>query len=321
MSGFDTFLGNEQLISRLERDISSGRMAHAYIIEGAKGCGKRTLAKLICCALSCSGSDVPCMKCISCDKIGRDQSPDVTFVLPDKGRVQLGVDVIRRLREDAVFAPIDLAKKFYIIPDAESMNDQAQNALLKILEEPPAHVMFLILTSSADELLSTVRSRAPVLRVEALSDELVAERLKATDEAAQKLAASDPDAFGAAIKLSRGSLGRAAELVKNSSGEAFALYKTAEQYMELISTRKNAMDDVSFYEFASKLTGVKQREEFAAVVSLLADAARDLVNAKLTNNPTPMFYTSADKAFSLASRFTLSKLMALTDIFCEVIFV
>lgn len=318
MSGLDGFLGNKKLIARLSRDIFAGKLSHAYIIEGGEGYGKRTLAKLICSAISCSSDDRPCMRCISCDKIARDQSPDVISVEADKDRVQLGVDVIRRVREDAVFAPNDLPRKFYIVPRADTMNTQAQNALLKILEEPPPHVMFLLLCENADNLLPTIRSRAPILRVEALSDETVSDYLKANNEQAKALSVRDPDAFLAAIKLSRGSIGMAIRLTdEKKAAECLGYYKKAERYMELLADRRNAASELAFFEYASKLAGPKERDALSTVYSLLSDAARDLVNVKLTREPQPIFYTTPEKAREAADKFALNKLLKLTDIFCE----
>ena len=315
MSGFDTFLGNGQLISRLKRDIASGRLAHAYIIEGAKGCGKKTLAKLICQAVSCGDTNAPCMKCTSCDKIERWQSPDVISVKPEDGKVQLGVDVIRRVREEAVFAPIDLPKKFYIITEADAMNPQAQNALLKILEEPPSHVMFLLLSENADMLLSTVRSRAPILRLEALPDEII--KAKLSEISGEKKGEAN-EALTAIVKLSRGSLGTAIKLLSSEdSSDAIEIYKKAQRYIELLAVKKNAVDELSFYEHAVKAVGAKGRDDFEAMVSLISDGIRDLINAKLTEEPTPIFFTSADKAREVAANFTTGRLMHLAEVFAQ----
>ncbi len=319
MSGFDGFLGNEKLIARLKRDIAVGRLSHAYILEGGEGMGKRTLARLICAALSCraESGDRPCMKCISCDKIMRDQSPDVIFITPQKDRVQLGVDVIRRLREDAVFAANDLPIKFYIIPNADAMNIQAQNALLKILEEPPTDVMFLLLSEVAENLLSTIRSRAPTLRLEALPDAVI-DRALASNTRAASLKASDDQAYYAAIKLSRGSLGRAIRLTDpKSAADCLALYKKAEQYIELLADRKSAADELRFYEFASKLVTQKQRDDLAQIFTLLADAVRDLCTLKLASSPDTLFWTSEEKARQIADQFALSHLMRLSEVFIE----
>lgn len=318
MSGFDAFLGSKKLIARLKRDIEDARLAHAYIIEGAQGSGKKTLARLICSAVACESSDRPCMECISCSKIKRGQSPDVITVEAERDRVQLGVDVIRRLREDAVFAPNDLVKKFYIIPKADTMNVQAQNAILKILEEPPPHVMFLLLCENADELLSTIRSRAPVLRVEALSDDIIRDHLKKNDERAKKLFERDPDAFHASVKLSHGSLGKAMSLTgEKSAAECLALYKSAERYLELLSARRDGASELAFHEYATKLANSKQRSELGSIYSLLADAARDLVMCKLTQNAQPLFYTTHEKARLIADRFAVGKLISLVDVFIE----
>lgn len=318
MSGFDSFLGNESLISRLKSDIAGGRLLHAYIIEGGEGCGKKTLASLICMALSCKEEASPCTECTVCSKIKRLQTPDIIIAEAEKDRVQIGVDVVRRIREDAVYAPIELPKRFFIIPKADTMNTQAQNALLKTLEEPPTHVMFLILVENAEELLPTIRSRAPVLRVSALSDGIIKEKLLHDSEKAKKLSESDSDAFHAAIKLSRGSLGTAIRMTDpGNAEECLKLYRKAERFIELLSKRRDAASELEFYSFAASMAGSKERDALVKIYGLLADAVRDLLNAKLAKNPTPIFYTSAEKAYAVAEGFTAGRLMALADIFIE----
>lgn len=315
MSGFDTFLGNEKLIARLKRDILRGSLSHAYIIEGDAGCGKRTLAKLICAADSCGENEPPCMECINCSKIERGQSPDVIVVEPEKDRVQITVDVIRRVCEDASFAPNDLAKKYFIIPNAGAMNEQAQNALLKTLEEPPQHVMFLLLCENSDELLSTIRSRAPILRVQALSDELVSQQLLANADA-KALYERDRDAFDAIIKLSRGSLGKAISLTdKKSAAECLERYKKAQKYLELLSERRGAANELAFHEFSVKLA--KGRAELGAIYSLIADAVRDLIACKLCKDAKTMFYRDKESATAVSDRFAIGTLMKLTNVFIE----
>ncbi len=314
MSGFDSFLGNKRLIERLKNDIASGTLSHAYIIEGEKGCGKRTLARLICSAVSCGSDNFPCMKCIACDKISRAQAPDVITVEAEHDRVQLGVDVIRRLREDAYFAPIELPKKFYIIPDARSMNVQAQNALLKILEEPPSHVVFLLLCENADCLLPTIRSRAPTLRLEALSDETVEAFLLSNSDSAKM----SPEKLKMAVKLARGSAGKALELLSgNGSEKAMELYEKAGKYLLLLAHRKNAADELAFHEYATKLVASRNREDMARIYALIADAVRDMINAKLTSSPTTIFYPSPKEAEEISHEFSIGALMRLVALFSD----
>lgn len=316
MSGFDAFLGNEKLKERLKRDILRGSLAHAYIIEGAQGCGKRTLARLVCSADACIGDDAPCGECINCSKIERGQSPDVIFIEPQKDRVQITVDVIRKLREDANFAPNDLKKKYFIIPNANTMNDQAQNALLKTLEEPPAHVMFLLLCERADDLLSTIRSRAPILRVEALDEASLREHLLKISEDAKKLSERDADAFDAVVKLSRGSLGKALSLTdKKSAADCLERYKAAKKYIELLSNRRGAANELAFHEYSLKIA--KSRSELGEIYSLLAEAVRDLILCKLSRNAQTVFYANEEKAREISDKFAIGMLMRLCDVFIE----
>lgn len=315
MSGFDSFLGNEQLIKRLKHDIKNGTLSHAYIIEGGEGCGKRTLAGLICRAISCGAEDAPCMECIICDRISRAQVPDIVTVEAEHDRVFLGVDIIRKLREDAYFAPIELPKKIYVFPKADSMNPQAQNALLKILEEPPAHVMFLLLCENADELLVTIRSRAPTLRLEALSDSTVEKYLKSTDAIPSD---TDEASLHAVIKLSRGSIGKALALLsQGKNAKALELYGKAEKYVRLLAKRKTAADELEFYEYATKLATAKSRDDGAEIYSLAADAVRDLINVKLTNTPNLIFFATLKEAEELSGEFSIGSLMRLVTILSD----
>ena len=334
VSGFDGFLGNEELKARLERDIAAGKLAHAYMIEGPEGSGKRTLARLIAAAAACRESDPPCMKCVSCDKIMREQSPDVITVGAEAGKVQLGVDVIRRLREDAVFAANDLDTKTYIFPEADTMNVQAQNALLKLLEEPPDGVRFLLLTTNSQGLLATIRSRAPLLRTEALEDDVIADWLGRNDQNAMALKRSDPQAFAVAVRLSSGSLGRAMALCDpEESEECMRLWGCADKLIRLLADRTAPGGDLRLREFASRLLSnipqpkskkgsketsaksspAKQREELAAVYDLTSDAARDLIAVRLSENMRPLFFPDRSAAAQLADRFPMTLLTRLLD--------
>lgn len=351
MSGFDGFLGNEELKARLRRDIAAKRLSHAYMIEGPRGSGKNTLAKLIAAAVACDEPDPPCMDCVNCRKILSGQSPDVITVEADKDKVQLGVDVIRRLRDDAVFAANDLDVKVYIFPAADTMNIQAQNALLKLLEEPPVGVMFLLLTENAQGLLPTIRSRAPLLRLETLDDKTISSWLTENDADAAALKLDDPKAFDVAVRLSGGSLGAAMELCSpESSEECMRLWRCADKLVRLLSERGTSRSNLEFHEYASKLTSAiqppkgrpekkaeetkpsrtgagrtpsaaqntksppkNQRAELSDVYSLIADAARDLIAAKLARDFRPLFYTATEDADELSSKFPAARLMRLAD--------
>ena len=222
MESFSCVFGNEKLRERLASDIREGMMSHAYIIEGDKGCGKHTLARAVAAALACEnagdgGYNLPCGVCPSCKKILAGKSPDVITVSREAGKTQMGVEVIRGLREDVRLMPNDLDVKVYIIEDAHTMNDHAQNAFLLTLEEPPEFVKFLLLCESAENLLETVKSRAPVLRMSTLENALLRQKLIEISPEAAELSRNSKKEFEEIIKLSSGCLGQAIELLSEDT--------------------------------------------------------------------------------------------------------
>ena len=206
---FPQMLGNESLCRRLGREFSGGEHAHAYILSGERGSGKHTLARLIAMAVSCENrgrpdGDLPCGTCRSCRKILSGNAPDFVTVSRPEDRATMGVDVIRDLRSGLHVLPNDTDVRVYVIEDAHLMTPAAQNAFLLTLEEPPPFVLFLLLTESADALLETVRSRAPIFRMQPLSPETIREKLLADHPAAQALAQKEPENLAAMILLSAG---------------------------------------------------------------------------------------------------------------------
>lgn len=162
---FAGFLGNAALKDRLSAAFDRGRTSHCYLLCGPVGSGKRTLAAIIAAALQCRSQSVPCGQCPQCRKVLGGNHPDVITVDdPDKKTVT--VDMIREARSDAFIRPNEGNKKVYLIPRAQDMNESAQNALLKVMEEPPPYGVFLLLTDNAEKLLPTVRSRCAELRLE-----------------------------------------------------------------------------------------------------------------------------------------------------------
>ena len=162
---FPGFLGNTALKQRLSASFDRGRTSHCYLLCGPTGSGKRTLAAIMAAALQCTEHPVPCMHCSQCRKVLGGNHPDVITVDdPDKKTVT--VDMIRQARSDAFIRPNEGKKKVYLIPRAQDMNEAAQNALLKVMEEPPPYGVFLLLADNAEKLLPTVRSRCAELRLE-----------------------------------------------------------------------------------------------------------------------------------------------------------
>lgn len=160
------FIGNEKVIDRLSKLMESGRFPHALIIEGEEGIGKKTLAKDIACALVCRGNDKPCGECSQCKKAIAAIHPDISEYIPAGTANSFHVDTVRNIINDAYVQPNEADYKIYILANAHCMNQNAQNALLKILEEPPKYVVFILTTNSKSALLSTVLSRSVCVSLE-----------------------------------------------------------------------------------------------------------------------------------------------------------
>jgi DNA polymerase-3 subunit delta' len=162
---FGGFLGNEELKSRLSVSLAGGKLLHGYLLCGPEGSGKKTLAALLAAAMECTGAgEKPCGVCPACRKVFAGQHPDVITV-DDKEHKNIPVERIRDTRADVFLRPNEGRRKIYIFPRAQDLGQASQNALLKVLEEPPDYAAFLLLTTNADALLPTIRSRLAELRL------------------------------------------------------------------------------------------------------------------------------------------------------------
>lgn len=160
---FNGFYGNPQAKITLSGIFDSRRIPHAILIEGAEGSGKKTLAKIIAVAAVCeSKGELPCGECRQCRNAFSGNHPDITVNFAE-GAKSFGVDAVRKIRLDAYVSPNDAIRKVYILADVQNMTEQAQNALLKILEEPPSFVLFILTCDSRAHVLETVRSRAQII--------------------------------------------------------------------------------------------------------------------------------------------------------------
>ncbi|MEG1849050.1 MAG: hypothetical protein RR197_00680 [Oscillospiraceae bacterium] len=180
-----------------------GRFPHALLLEGACGSGKRTLALRAAALLLCRGEKPPCGDCLSCRKLEHGNHPDLTLVEPAGKTKSIGVDVIRALRADAYVTPHESSRRVFLIPNAQTMTVQSQNALLKLIEEPPAPAFFVLTALSRGGLLETVRSRVTLLVMDELSAPQRLEALTAlrpeADPVLLRVAAEGADTVGQAL--------------------------------------------------------------------------------------------------------------------------
>lgn len=169
MYGYDIF--HEDLMNGLINAVRDGVNAHAYIFEGDRGLNVENAARLFAAALTCANPEIaPCGSCPSCVEAKAGTNPDIIFPKPDRDRKTIGAQNMRALEGDANIKPFAARRKVYVFTDASILTEQAQNALLKTLEEPPEYAAFIIVTENADILLETIRSRSVIVRFPAVSE-------------------------------------------------------------------------------------------------------------------------------------------------------
>ena len=303
--------GNRNLCNRLATDISSGALSHAYIIEGATGSGRKTIALNIAAATACekrfdSSSPIPCLCCNSCQKILGKKSTDVIFVR-DETKSTVGVDIARFLKEDVRIVPNDIDDKFYIIENADKMTTQAQNALLLTLEEPPSFVHFFLICNSDDSLLETIRSRAITLRTQKIGEKEIEAYICSHDTRAPQMKLTSPREFAELIKASRGGIGKALEYL---DPKIWKDVKTQRDFIrdlifEILTRRSAAILIPMLSKFSSK------REILADELMLFSLAVRDLIVLKKSDSSTLEFYTDTNEAIELSDKVSLSFLYTL----------
>ncbi len=176
MYGYETF--HEDLAMGLISNVRGQNPPHAYIFEGDSGLGIYETARLFASALTCTAETVPCTVCNSCVTAKADSNPDIITVKPEDKKKSIGVEVIRDMIADAVLKPFLAKRKVYILPDCSIVTESAQNAFLKLLEEPPEYAVFILITDNADLLLETIRSRCVKVRFSPLSEERMSEYLE-----------------------------------------------------------------------------------------------------------------------------------------------
>ncbi|MCI9490488.1 DNA polymerase III subunit delta' [Lachnospiraceae bacterium 48-42] len=206
MGSFKDVVGHKDIIRYIQNAAREDKVTHAYIINGARGAGKKMLARLFAMTLLCERRDGdPCSKCHSCIQAESGNHPDIITVTHEKPN-SIGVDDIREQVNNTIqIKPYSGPYKIYIIPQADLMTAQAQNALLKTIEEPPEYAVILLLTENADMLLPTINSRCVMLKLRNIKETLIRkylmERLQVPDYKADICAAFAQGNMGRAITL------------------------------------------------------------------------------------------------------------------------
>ena len=176
MSGFKDVVGHKNIIKYIESAVSADAVSHAYILNGERGSGKKMLANLFAMSLQCQNRQEDgdaCGKCQSCKQAVSGNHPDIIRVTHEKPNTISVDDIREQVNNDIVIKPYSSKYKIYIIPEADLMTVQAQNALLKTIEEPPEYAVIMLLTENAETLLPTIRSRCVMMKLRNIKDQLV----------------------------------------------------------------------------------------------------------------------------------------------------
>lgn len=308
-------VGNDALRRRLDHALQMGELPHACILEGPRGSGKHTIAKHLAASLVCTADrhtnhTVPCLSCPQCQKVLENRFPDLLLIGCEEDKVTIGVDTVRFLREDVHVIPNDSEHKIYIIEDADRMTEQAQNALLLTLEEPPSYVHFFLLCENAGLLLETIRSRAPIFRTQPLTPQEISDYVLTHDQRAEQMKRADPRGFSELITASQAGIGQALSYLEP---KAYAPIKQMREHasdlLRIGIERKNAAQTLPILLKYSN----GKRDILRQFLSLLSDAAHDLILLKKSDNAPLSFYSDRQNAIELCDRASLPSLFRLYE--------
>ena len=286
MYTFEEIRGNAPLVARLRHSAAGGKSSHAYLFLGGAGAGKRLIANTFAKALQCEGAGCPCDSCKSCHAFNHGNHPDVIYFQPLKnGKTYTIEDVREQLLETVDVKPFQYQKKIYILERADTLNIQSQNALLKTLEEPPAHAIFLLLAERAEAFLPTILSRVVVMKLRPLSEEAVAAHLMQMGypaEESHSLAA-----------YAQGRIGQALELAEDVSFRE--MRQDILEKLEALST----MSEADAYLLAKDLEVYKSDLRFLDIMQLWY---RDLLAAKTLRTEASLIQKDKKDAIFRAAR-------------------
>ena len=225
-------------------------------------------------------------------------------------KATIGVETVRFIKNDIVTFPNDGDFKIYVIEDAHTMTKQAQNALLLTLEEPPSYAIFILLCENDENILETIKSRAPTLRLNTPSNELILDHLKSNSPSARSFMNNSPDEFEQILKASGGSIGRILELIDGK--ERRQLLHNRELATLLIRSLAERSFVGSFSEILSMFS--QKRDEISLQLNEICLAARDLILIKKSDEPRLVFFTDEGDAEELSYSFSLKRLCDIIDL-------
>lgn len=276
MANFGDIIGHEDIVKHFKSSIEMEKVSHAYILNGEKGVGKKTVASVVAKFLQCeSGEPDPCGKCKSCLQAESGNQPDIIWVEHEKPGV-ISVEEIRtQIVNDISLKPYSSRYKIYIVPDAQIMNPQAQNALLKTLEEPPEYAVIMLLTNNVDKFLPTILSRCIVLNFKPVEPLQMIEYL-------ETIVGVDHDKARFCTDFAQGNLGKAVRLA------------ISPDYNELKEDSVRLLRRITDMETDEIIQAVKNMGKYKLEISDYIDIMtmwfRDILMVKISNSPNKVIF-------------------------------
>ena len=277
---FDDVVGQEHITATLQHQVQTGRLSHAYLFIGTRGTGKTTCAKILARAVNCENpiNGNPCNECAACRGI---ESGGILDVVELDAASNNRVDDVRALQDEAIFSPASVKKRVYIIDEVHMLSTAAFNALLKILEEPPEHLMFILCTTELHKVLPTIVSRCQRHSFKRIEPDAIAERLGYV--AAQEGLDLTADAAGLLARLADGGMRDALSLLDQCSGAEHIDAEAVHSAMGLAGSRRIAefLDAICAHETSQALTLFdalwKDGKDPAGILDELGDLMRDIL--------------------------------------------
>ena len=322
---FDDVVGQVSVTQTLKTQLQTGKLSHAYLFTGTRGTGKTSCAKILAKAVNCLSpiDGNPCNQCRACKSIDSGACLDVLEIDAASNN---GVDHVRMLRDDAVYTPSEVSKRVYIIDEVHMLSTAAFNALLKIIEEPPAHLLFILATTELHKVPATILSRCQRFSFRRLLQEDIASRLNfiAYEEGIEL----EPEACRLLARLADGGLRDGVSLLDQCASAAVGSVSAEQVYntLGLAGEKQTAQlmnaiakhDSKTALELFSSL--YSHGKDLAAMLDELTALSRDLLILKIApqSGLTMLSGVTTDKeAMALVDKFTAAELLRITSVLQE----
>ncbi len=285
MANFKDIIGQESIKKHLQTAIKTGNLSHAYIINGEYGSGRQTiasaLAKTIQCQSKTDDTDA-CGVCTSCKQAESHNHPDIKYITHDKTSISVN-DIREQLNNDISIKPYSSEYKIYIIPDANKMTEQAQNALLKTIEEPPVYAIIILLTENCDSLLPTIRSRCVTLTMNPVEKDKICIYLENKFQL-------EPEQAQIAANYCQGNIGKAIRFASSSD------------FIEMKNQVLKLLKNLDSMDIASIIDTIKEfsthKNDINDYLDLMLLWYRDVLMFKVTKDANLLLYSDEYSAIS-----------------------